>query len=285
MHSDESYAQIRLWSEQSLLLLRELLPEMAPIGQYAGWTSAERETIAHIFCACARASESALLLLAYGQLWDAEVVVRSVAEGALKVCYLLQHEEFFKQRHQEYAIDLFEIGLLKKHRKADELLSVLGYPQDKEWRPIWDMILDSDAVERISREYPRATRASLEGRWGFTGLLNELKRSGDPLFNNVAALAYGYSIASHVQHADAIGVSLPFDREKRSNERGKPMQLAHAARLISDVFTYFYVRMAVSYRFLKFDAKILDHVRIRIEDFEKCFNGYYGDWVGVEYPE
>jgi hypothetical protein len=97
-------------AEQSLFALRSFLPLMGPVGGYA-WEPAERRTIGELASATARTSESALLLCAYGQLWDAEVLMRSVLEGTLKFAYLLQSRDTLAVRHREYADDLFALGL------------------------------------------------------------------------------------------------------------------------------------------------------------------------------
>src|SRR5258706_7210653 len=122
MYSDELFNRQKEWSSKALVLMRELLPLMAPIAKYPEWTKEEQRTLGLIVTACARSSESVLLLCAYGQLWDAEVVGRSVFEGTLKFAYLLQTAQDFKQRHQEYCHDLLQIGLLRDHQKAADLL-------------------------------------------------------------------------------------------------------------------------------------------------------------------
>jgi len=130
MYSDEIYQTSLARAQAGLQLLRKLLPLMSPVGRYAGWEPEEGRTLGELLSAAARSSESTLLLCAYGQLWDAEVVSRSVFEGTLKFAYLLQSQETFKQRHQEYAHELFQIQRVKDHRKAGELLRALGDPQD-----------------------------------------------------------------------------------------------------------------------------------------------------------
>lgn len=101
MYSDETQKKMRSWADRSLMLMRKLLPLMSPVGSYAGWDKNERQTLGYLLSACARSTESALLLIAYGQLWDAEMLLRSVAEGTFKFCYLLQNHTHFKQRHEE----------------------------------------------------------------------------------------------------------------------------------------------------------------------------------------
>jgi hypothetical protein len=62
---------------------------VAPVHSYGGWEKDECDTSGRLLAASARSTESILLLMAYGQLWDAEVLSRSVFEGALKFACLV----------------------------------------------------------------------------------------------------------------------------------------------------------------------------------------------------
>lgn len=171
MYSEELQEKQREWAEQALMAARSLLPKMAPVSTYLGWQPRERQTVSFLLTATARASESAFLLCAYGQLWDAEVLVRSALEGSLKLAYLLQARETFAARHSEYADQLFEIALLKNHRKAAGLLTAVSNPDAPQWRPIRDLLLSDCEVAELSARNDKVARRSLETRWGFTGLI------------------------------------------------------------------------------------------------------------------
>src|SRR6267154_475782 len=238
------------WAEGSLMLLRELLPLVSVVAQHADWTRDERETLGTLLTACGRSSESVLLLCAFGQLWDAELISRSVVEGSLKIAYLLQSRTDFKQRYDAYSNALFEIALLKDHGKAVDVLSAVPDPQAREWQPIRDMLLPDAEQARIGARYDRAVRKRLNGEWGFTGLLRGLANSNDLRFVGISALAHGYSIASHIQHADFAGASLPLERDFRSPERRESIHLAHLARLLSDIFACFILRLTAAYRYV-----------------------------------
>jgi hypothetical protein len=73
--------KLRAWAQATVLLLHELLPLMAPVIRFENWTPDQRDTLGQLLSASARSSESALLLTAFGQLWDAEVLMRSVLDG------------------------------------------------------------------------------------------------------------------------------------------------------------------------------------------------------------
>lgn len=284
MYSEELQEKQREWAEQALMAARSLLPKMAPVSTYLGWQPRERQTVSFLLTATARASESAFLLCAYGQLWDAEVLVRSALEGSLKLAYLLQARETFAARHSEYADQLFEIALLKNHRKAAGLLTAVSNPDAPQWRPIRDLLLSDCEVAELSARNDKVARRSLETRWGFTGLIGELSRSGDPYFNGLGALAHGYSMASHVQHVDMVGASIALERDRRSVERRESIHLAHEGRLLSDLLDFLFLRMGVGYRFVAADLSQLAEVKAAIDDARAPFRQAAEHWLRIEYP-
>jgi hypothetical protein len=257
---------------------------MAPVSTYPGWQSREGETVSFLLTATARASESAFLLCAYGQLWDAEVLIRSVLEGSLKLAYLLQARETFAARHSEYADQLFKIALLKDHRKAQSLLAAVSDPDAPQWRPIRELLLSDNEAAQLSARNDKVARRGLETRWGFTGLIGELSRSGDPYFKGLGALAHSYSMASHVQHADVVGASIALERGRRSVERRDAIHLAHEGRLLSDLLDFLFVRLAVGYRFVGADISQLAKVQAEIDDARVPFRQAAERWLQVEYP-
>lgn len=284
MYSQELYTKQREWAERALLATRSLLPKMTPVSTYPEWQPRERQTVSFLLTATARTSESAFLLCAYGQLWDAEVLVRSALEGSLKLAYLLQSRDTFAVRHEEYADQLFEIARLKDHRKAESLLAAVPDSNAAQWRPIRDLILSDNEVAELSARNDKLARRELETRWGFTGLIGELSRSGDPYFKSIGALAHGYSMASHVQHADMVGASIALERDRRSVERRDAIHLAHEGRLLSDLLEFLFLRLAVGYRFVAADISQLAGVRAAIDEARAPFRQAAEHWLRIEYP-
>jgi hypothetical protein len=283
MYTEGLIAVQRDWAEEGLMAARKLLPLMTPVATHP-WEPEERQTIGFLLSATARVSESALLLCAYGQLWDAEILTRSVLEGSLKFAYMLQSATTFRDRHSEYAHDLFNVALMKDHRKCLELLRVVTDPDHPQWRPIRDRLLPDDELSRLSATYDRVHRRELETRWGFTGLVGELSRSGDPLFRDLGGMAHNYSMASHIHHMDMVGASIPLDRDRRSSERRESIHAAHEGRLISDILTFLYLRLGVGYRFVGADTAPLAEARSTIKSLNEKFDVAYSTWMDVEYP-
>jgi len=285
VYDDQLFEQQRAWAEGALTTARNILPEMSPVATFLEWEPAQRQTLSWMLSASARTSESALLLCAWGQLWDAEVLVRSVLEGTLKFAYMLQARETFEERHREYTEDLFDISRLKDHRKALDLLESVGDPDGDEWRPMRDLLLSDEEVAEISGRLDKAARRALETRWGFTGLVGALSRSGDPYFHGLGALAHSYSLASHIQHADKHGTSIPLDRDMRSAERRDAIHLAHEGRLLSDVLHFLFMRLAVGYRFVGADSARLVTIKARIDEACEPFRQATEDWHSIEFGE
>jgi hypothetical protein len=283
MYSEELFAIQQEWSERALFLLRELLPLMTPVARFPEWTEDERQTLGWLLSASARSSESAMLLCAYGQLWDAEVILRSVFEASLKFVYLLQNRQEFKQRHEEYANALFQIALLKDHQKAQDLLNVIPTSDAMKWKPIRDRLLSEDALKCIGQQYDKSTRRALDTKWGFTGIVGVLTKSGDALVDRVVGLAHGYSMASHILHADSVGVSIPMDRDRRSAERRDKIHLAHLTRLISDACSCLQMRLAAGYRYIDHDPSPVFEAAAKMNDLRQSFGDVYENWMDVEY--
>lgn len=283
MYNDELLAIQRDRSEQALFLIRQLLPLMTPVARHPGWTSEERWILGMLLTSSARSTESGLLLSAYGQLWDAEVILRSVAEGTLKFAYTLQTHEDFKQRIHEYSVDHFNVSLLKDDQKIREVLSALGDPDSPQWRPYKERLLPDEQLNDLKKSYDRKARRSIESRWGVAGMLDTFRRSGDPSSQRFRGLLHNYSLASHVQHADYIGVSIPDERERREPARRDALHLAHLSRLISDALSYFLIRLTSGYRFIDEDPEPIRSAFSQIDALYKSFGDVYGDWMDVEY--
>ncbi len=283
MYNDELIAIQRDRSERALFLMRDLLPLMAPVARHPGWAREEQWILGMLLTSSARSTESSLLLSAYGQLWDAEVVLRSVAEATLKFAYILQTHEDFKQRIHEYSVDHFNISLLRDDHKIREVLSALGDTDSREWKPLRDRLLPDEQLDDLKKSYSRATRRSIESKWGVAGILETFRRSGDTTSSRLRGLLHGYALASHIQHADYIGISVPDDRERRDPARRDAIHLAHLSRTISDAFSYFLVRLTSGYRFIEEDPAPVRSALSKIDALYETFGDVYEDWMEVEY--
>lgn len=271
----------RSW--KALSLMRELLSLSKPIAQDNSWSSEEKSVLAMLFIFSARSTESSLLLSSYGQLWDAEMVLRAVVESSLKVAYILQSKEDFKDRITEYSVDHFNISLLKDDSKVRATLAALPDPESITWLPFREMLLSEARRDELNFAYDKTKRRSIESRWGVGGILNSLRQQTGTSQVNFDSMLHNYSLSSHIQHADYIGVSLPYDRESRETINRDTLELAHLSRIISDAFALLVLRITSGYRFLGIDLQPIYDAQNRIQELEESFGDVYGNWMKVEY--
>jgi hypothetical protein len=148
---------------EALGRLQSLLPLWAPVSQCAVFDAERLSTLRALMVAVARATESTLLLCIYRQLWDAEMVLRSVFEATLKSCYLLQSPAMFEERYREFSDDLWHVELLRGHKKTVEMLSVID-GLDERWGDLRARLL----LQRKSC----ASKAAFRGRPGANSSAN-----------------------------------------------------------------------------------------------------------------
>ncbi|WP_208451552.1 hypothetical protein, partial [Burkholderia gladioli] len=143
--------------------------------------------------------------------------------------------------------------------------------------------MPDEQLAELRDRYPKQERNALEQKWGFTGLIQSLSTSGDPAFSGFRGLAHGYSVSSHIAHADYIGASIPMDRDFRHAERSKGAHLTHLARLLSDSCTCLYLRLVVGYRFVGEDLQPISEAGRRMDELCAPFGPIYQEWLNREY--
>lgn len=273
------------WAEAAVCGLREMLSLMEPFASHRFEDRAAAAALGELASASARSSESAMLLCAFGQLWDAELVMRSVVEASLKFCFILQSPEHFPERMREYREDLHDIGVLKGHNKISEFLGGIASHSDAQVRPLVDRLLAPEELTRLQDRLPRQKRNIIEQRWGFSAMVGVLDRSGDPIFAGIAGLAHGYAMASHVMHADPIGVSMPMERDHRAPDRRDAAHSVHLARLILDATAFQRMRLVVAYRFLGLPVDGLTRADEIVEAAARRQQAAYQVFAAREYRE
>lgn len=263
--------------------LAELIPLMKPIAAFEGFNDHERQLIGWLSTASVRASGSALVLVNFGKVWDAEIVSRSAFEGTMKFCHLLSDREKFSSRLSEYERALPDIAALADHEKAARLIDALPGIDEELLAPIRELFLTRERQAAITALYPRDVRRKLQSAWGFTGLVKQMVRTGEGLGNLAAGLLHGYAMASHVAHADLLGVGMVMEREYRSAERRDAANRAHGARLISDQLWYCALRLLTGYRFIGAPIDLIQNLMNDESEVWQALAAAQEHWYSVEY--
>ena len=214
--------------------LRDLLVDLTrpTTDEHESYLQSVRPLISYI---CDR-NCALVMLIQYGYLWDAEMLVRPIFEATLKVLFISYAEETERKRRIEEFWELLpEIHRLKQSERARIALDRVGEgtSADSIFR---ELILNPEEEARLRAKWPRQHRNTLEQKWSFNGMLRDVEVfMGKHLNVSIArALTHNYGISSHLIHADHAGVSLPVDRNSRNNVEREKLISAHAARLLSD---------------------------------------------------
>jgi len=108
-------------------------------------------------------------------------------------------------------------------------------------------------------------------------------RSGEGIGGLAGSLLHGFAMASHVAHADYIGVGMVMEREYRESERREAADYAHAARVISDQLWYCALRLITGYRFIGAPTEPISKLMSDGSELWERLAEAQRDWYRVEY--
>lgn len=251
-----------------------------------GLDEKEQFVLTHLSASCHWTSESALLLVSNVRLWDAEMLIRSVLEGTYKLAFLCVGDS--KERSvklEEYWETMPEMALIKRHKRAQELLAKVDNPQADIWRPIRDLLLKPDEFADLECQYPSRVRQKLEQRWSFSEIAKVLSA---PEFSSCGSdalviMMLGYGMAGHLLHQDADAIGLIWDRNHRDPERLRAIELAHGARELSDLVSLAMLRTFMVFMSWGADTRPIAELATTHREFLGEIGGVAQEWYTIEY--
>ena len=265
--------------------LYELIGLMKPVMASDRLTIDQRQIISWLSAACIRASGSALLLAGFERVWDGEIVSRSVFEGTVKFCHLLGDPKDAVTRFEEYETALSNIASLADHEKVRRLIEIAPDPKGDMVAVLQELLLTEAKQAEVAAKYPRQERRRLQAAWGFSGVVEQMVRTGEGLGELAAGLLHGYAMASHVAHADYLGIGMVMERENRSETRRAAIHRAHAARVISDQLWYCAFRLISAYRFIEEPRTKILELMTDGSELSQMLRDAQAEWYGLEYKQ
>lgn len=228
-------------------------------------------------------SDSALNLIIQLKLWDAEILLRTVAESSLKLTFIaIGNSDEQRVRANEFLVKLPEIAQIKRQRRAEDLLSRVPDREANKWRPIRDVLLSPQQIQAFEARHPKRSRDNLERKWGFARITDELGKSGTA-FEHLSAMMYSYGMGSHSVHQDGDSILMMWERERRSEEHLAAVELAHGARGISDVVTFAWLRARAAYKAMNLDTSPIDSVAEKYDSLFDDLHQAHEAFHSVEY--
>lgn len=193
----------------------------------------------YLAISCNSTTVSALILIGQNQLWDAEILLRSVIEGTAKFVFLcVGNDQELKAKADEYLDILPEIDEFTQHKRVEAFLASVRNPNDSEWDILKEVLLDPSKLALLQTKYPRRLSQPIKQKWAFNEIVNTLSNSGFFVseFDSLRKLlSYSYGISSHLIHQDGTALKFIWDRNRLDQESYENTQLAFASRQINDL--------------------------------------------------
>ena len=221
--------------DAALLLTNALVCSLSPIYQENG--GQEQEVTVPLFTMLHSTSSTILTLLSDEMaLPDADVLLRSVMEGTVKYCYLLNGTpEEREEKYTEYRYILHTMEMITDHRKSLETLQIFEeFAIDHSKIPFESNIMSEEVIEAFYARYPKGERDRIKSKWTYQGMLRSLAEAKPEYRAQLGSLST-YADTSHYAHFDWTGLSTRQSRLKCNVTNEFNYDIVHAARIISNV--------------------------------------------------
>jgi Family of unknown function (DUF5677) len=252
---------------------------------FEGLPAEVRFVVAQLFIDCHLSSESVLLLVQTGKEWDADLIARSVMEGSIKFVYMLHGSMGdIEVKVNEYWNVLPLFNAIRHSEHAKGVLGAVKNPEAADWLPFHELLMPDHEVEAVRAKYSRQARREIEERWSFTGICRTLSLSDKAGLRDMAHLAHGYAMSSHLAHKDADGIGMVWERTRRSNSRQQAVTTAHAARIVSDICTFSKFRLWALLKATAQSIEGLTQLEAQYEGLLYDLSQAISQFNNVEYP-
>ena len=228
---------IRSRIDTAFSLTNALVCSLSPLYQENG--GQEQEVTVPLFSMLHSTSSTILTLLSDTMaLADADILLRSVMEGTVKYCFLLNGtaEERW-QKYLEYRYVLCELEMVADHKKAVETLAVFEeFSIDHSKIPLKASILSDELLKDIQSKYTKKDISEIKGRWTYQAMIRSLATTKPEYKAQLGSLST-YADTSHFAHFDWTGLSTRQARLNLNVRNDDRFDVAHAARIISNVLS------------------------------------------------
>lgn len=232
------YAFVNDYLFEANELINSLFFSLVPL--YKEENSDGQDVVVPLFTALHASSQNILVLLRIQTaLHDADVLLRTVMEGTIKYCYLMNGTK--DERHEkyvEYKQVLTEIEKISDHVKAIEAVKILKEFSINNTLPFEVNILSDEEIRLLQAKYNSKFKTRIKGKWSYQALLKELA-SNRPEYKAQLGTIATYSLSSHFCHYDWIGVSSRFAQlESAYKEKDEIYDVVHCYRILSNTLSF-----------------------------------------------
>jgi hypothetical protein len=190
-----------------------------------------REIVRGLDNSCGARTNAASVLISNKHIFDAEILMRSVIEGTVKVARFATASVSERAGLAQQFDMLWFDATARDQRWLREILEWLP-PDNPAYRVLEAGLLPQ---HEFMQEDPIAKQLrTLRSQWSFGVLCRNLLASQDSILATLAHSSFFYSLGSHFIHHDKISLDAIADVWKLPDAERRSHEAAHRARLMSD---------------------------------------------------
>jgi len=254
--------------------------------QFEGIDPYVRFVSAQLFIDCHLSSESSLILVREAKEWDADMITRSVMEGTIKYVFLISGESSeVRQKAFEYWELLPNFSAIRHHDRALSFLNEVSNPDEPEWIPFKKLLLSQEEIDYLRNGTNKKDRSLLDQKWSFSEITKNFTQSESGGLRLLSHLAHGYGMSSHLIHKDGDGVRMVWERYGRNEREQSAVKLGHCARIVSDICSFYTLRLFQLLRFCGQSTEIIQNIENRYAILFDELKKAGKDFTEIEYGQ
>lgn len=218
-------------------------------------------------------SESVLVLLQNGGLFEADIILRCTMEGTIRYCYLMTGtEDERKEKYTEYRVIMPELDRLNDHRKAQEAITILKQFTSNNTKPFESMLLSDEEFDKIKNQYTRSFKDTIKKKWTYQSLLKALASNHTEYEAQLGSLST-YALTSHYCHLDYTGLNdLKMQFAASVHDNNIIIDYAHALRIIANILSFYVFRVLEYMRCNDYYPENIKQLCLEIIQYEQELN-------------
>lgn len=213
-------------------------------------------------------TEALFLLVQHDCLWDAEIILRPIAECTVKFGYISSFDETMRiEKVREFWEDLAEINKLKRSNQAKQVIGLTNIDSTF----LIDVILNDTDQTILTEKWTKQLRQRKEQPWSYNEMIKSISENYE--FKEILGLARNFTQSSHFIHADETALGVIADRKNRTTEQKEALMNLHEVRLLSDCVSLYFWIAQVSSKLCgeKITTEVLEKMN-QFNNFESIFN-------------
>jgi len=206
-------------------------------------------------------TQTLFLLVQNDCLWDADIILRPIAECTVKFAFISSFENPERDKKvKEFWGDLAEINRLKQSKQAKQIIELTGFDS----KFLSDIALEENEHRELSEKWTKSKRQRTEQPWSYNEMIKTISKNYD--FKEILGLTRNFTQSSHLIHADETALGVIKDRENRTEEKKEALMNLHEVRLLSDCVQFYFWLVKVCFRLS--DKKMDSELIKKVEEFE-----------------